>query len=113
MISRKYTSEEIKDNPHKVDVRQLYSAESAQVMHITLKPGESLKPHITPVDVVFYVLEGTPTIHINKSSKAFEKDYLVESPADQVHYMSNESRENARILVIKAPRPGKPAIILE
>lgn len=46
--------------PHNVDVRQIYDTDSAQAVHITLQAGESLKPHITPVDVFFYVLEGTP-----------------------------------------------------
>ena len=46
-------------NPHKVKVSKLYDTEHAQAMHITLEPGESLKKHITPVDVLFYVLDGT------------------------------------------------------
>ncbi|AKG91805.1 hypothetical protein GAH_00867 [Geoglobus ahangari] len=36
-----WKDEEVKDNPHGVDVRKLYDNEHAQVMHITLKPGES------------------------------------------------------------------------
>ncbi len=47
-----------KPNPHNVDARAISDTESAQVVHITLQPGEALKKHITPVDVVFYVLEG-------------------------------------------------------
>lgn len=113
MISRDYKTEQPKENPHKVDVRQLYSKETAQVMHITLKPGETLKPHKTPVDVCFYVLEGTPTVHIGEDSKQFDKDTLIESPADIVHYLSNnEGIEIARILVTKAPRPIKQTKLL-
>lgn len=112
MIIRNYKSEEPRENPHGVDVRQLYNHESAQIMHITLKPGESLKPHKTPVDVTFYILEGKPTIHIGSESLAAETDSLVESPADIVHFLSNESSGNARILVIKAPRPDKPGRLL-
>ena len=112
MNSRTYKSEPIKENPHKVDIRQLYSDASAQVMHITLKPGEAVKPHITPVDVVFYVLEGTPTVHVGEESQIFDKDTLIESPADIVHYLSNESGEQVRILVIKAPRPVTPTKIV-
>jgi len=107
MITRNYKTEELKENPHKVDLRQLYNDPSAQIMHIILKPGESLKPHKTPVDVVFYVLEGTPVVHIGEESKVVEKDTLVESPADIVHFISNESRNNSRVLVVKAPRPEK------
>ena len=112
MITRNYNTEEPRDNPHKVDVRQLYNLESAQIMHIMLKPGQSLKPHRTPVDVAFYVLEGTPTVHIGTESRECGKDTLVESPAEIVHYLSNESKDNARILVIKAPRPDKAARLL-
>ena len=38
-------------NPHGVKVSKLYDTEHAQAIHITLEPGESLKKHITPVDV--------------------------------------------------------------
>jgi len=51
-------SSPIVDTPHKVDVRKLYDTENAMTIHITLKPGEKLLRHITPVDVFFYVLEG-------------------------------------------------------
>jgi len=112
MIHRNFNSEPIKENPHKVDVRQLYNDASAQVMHITLLPGEALKPHKTPVDVFFYVLEGTPIIHIADEMLAFEKDTLIESPANIVHYISNESDVIARILVTKAPRPEAKTKIL-
>ena len=105
MISRSVYLQEPKANPHNVDVRQMYNDPSAQIVHISLKPGESLKPHKTPVDVTFYVLEGKPTIHIGEESIAFEKDTLIESPANVVHYISNEGQQNTRILVIKAPRP--------
>ena len=105
MISRNYKTEALKDNPHQVDVRQLYNDASAQVMHITLMPGQTLKPHKTPVDVIFYILEGTPTVHIGDESTVFEQDTLIESPANIVHCLSNEADTPARILVTKAPRP--------
>lgn len=112
MISRTLNSLQIKENPHNVDVRAMYNASSAQIMHITLKPGQALKPHKTPVDVAFYILEGAPVIHIGDESETFEKDSLIESPANLVHYISNNSAGLARILVIKAPRPESPTKVL-
>ena len=112
MITRKYKTEVVRETSHKVDVRQLYEKESAQIMHILLHPGESLKPHRTPVDVAFYVLEGTPTVHIGDESESFESDTIIESPAYIVHYISNEGNNDARILVIKAPRPDSKAKLL-
>jgi quercetin dioxygenase-like cupin family protein len=105
MITRNFKTEVIRENPHNVDVRQMYNDPSAQIMHITLKPGESLKPHKTPVNVVFYILEGTPTVIVGEESKVSEKDTLIESPSDIVHCISNSSGQLARILVIKSPRP--------
>jgi quercetin dioxygenase-like cupin family protein len=112
MITRKFETEQPRENPHNVDVRQLYNRESAQIMHIALKPGESLKPHRTPVDVAFYILEGTPTVHIGEEAVTCERDTLIESPADIVHHLSNFSAGDARILVIKAPRPEKATRLL-
>ncbi len=112
MKHRFYKTEPVKENPHKVDVRQMYDDESAQIMHVTLESGESLKPHKTPVDVCFYILEGIATVHIGDTKEIFAKDTLIESPANIVHYLSNEGDVKTRILVIKAPRPIKQTKLL-
>jgi mannose-6-phosphate isomerase-like protein (cupin superfamily) len=112
MIVTKYHQQIVKDTPHKIDVREMYNKESAQAMLMALKPGESLKSHKTPVDVFFFIVEGTPTIHIGDESEVCEADSLVESPADIVHYISNNSGSLARILVVKAPRPTSPTKVL-
>ena len=108
----RYQKQETKDTPHKIDVREMYNKESAQAMLMALKPGESLKPHKTPVDVFFFIVEGHPTIHIGNESEVCEADTLIESPADIVHYISNESDHLSRILVVKAPRPVSPSKVL-
>ncbi len=112
MIARQVKTETVKENPHNVEVKQMYNQASAQIMHITLKPGQALKPHKTPVDVTFYVLEGQPTIHIGDETQTFEADTLIESPANIVHYLSNQSNAIARILVTKAPRPESATKLL-
>lgn len=101
----KVSETEIIETPHKVDARELYNKETAQVIHITLKPGESLKPHKTPVDVFFYILEGNPDVFIGDEQQAVIKDSLVESPKNIKHYFSNNSNEIVRVLVVKAPKP--------
>lgn len=108
----KYQNQLIKDNPHKIDVREMYNKESAQANIMALKPGESLKPHKTPVDVFFFIVEGTPTIHIGDESEVCEANTLIESPAGIVHYISNNSDSLARILVVKAPRPASHTKVL-
>ncbi|MDD4742157.1 MAG: cupin domain-containing protein [Bacteroidales bacterium] len=108
----KVSEVQIVETPHKVDVRKLYEKDSAQAMHITLQPGEALKPHITPVDVFFFVLEGTPEILVGKKKMLVEANSLVESPKDIVHCLYNNTDKVARILVVKAPKPTTQAKLL-
>lgn len=103
---------QIVETPHKIDVRKLYDNESAQAIHITLQPGEALKPHITPVDVFFYILEGTPDVLVGDEKIQVEADSLVESPKNIVHCLYNNSTSVARILVVKSPKPTTQAKLL-
>jgi len=101
-----------KPNPHGVDARMISDTESAQVVHITLHPGESLKKHITPVDVIFYVLEGRGRVEIGDEQQEAEADTLIESPARIPHRWQNDSDKTLRILVVKTPRPKEATRIL-
>ena len=102
----------ITNNPHKIDSRKLYDHDNAQVMHLTFGPGESLKPHITPTDVFFYVLEGNIDVLVGDETVTVAKDNLVESPKGIVHCLSNNTNSIARVLVVKAPRPNTASKII-
>lgn len=99
-------------NPHHVDVRPVFSSPHAMAVVITLQPGEALKKHITPVDVFFYVLEGTGIVEIGEERAVVSKDSLVESPARIPHRWSNESDEVFRVLVVKVPKPTEETKLL-
>lgn len=99
-------------NPHNVNVSKLYDSEHAQAMHITLKPGESLKKHITPVDVIFYVLEGVGEVEIGDEKQEVAADTLIDSPAKIPHCWYNNSDNDVRILVVKVPRPTESTKLL-
>jgi len=103
---------EITQNPHGVDARKIYDTEHAQAIHLTLKPGEKLKRHITPVDVFFYVLEGRGIVEVGDEKMEVEADTLIESPAGIPHCWYNESDKTLRILVVKVPRPVTPTKLL-
>jgi quercetin dioxygenase-like cupin family protein len=99
-------------NPHHVDARKIYESPHAVAVVITLKPGEALKKHITPVDVFFYVLEGSGIIEIGNEKQTIGKDMLVESPARIPHRWSNESTSVVRVLVVKVPKPTEETKLL-
>ncbi|MCD6441787.1 MAG: cupin domain-containing protein [Candidatus Marinimicrobia bacterium] len=92
-------------NIHNVNAATIYDSEFALTVHLTLQSGESLKPHITPVDVFFYVLEGEPTIMVGKEKQKVKADYLIESPAKIPHCIYNKTDHLVRILVVKVPKP--------
>jgi quercetin dioxygenase-like cupin family protein len=108
----RFAERPIKTNPHGVDVRSMYDRDNAQVNVVSLQPGQTLKPHITHTEVVFYVLEGSPSIRVGEITKQVEKDALVESPSGIIHCISNNDETVARVLVIKAPRPLETARLL-
>ena len=89
-----------KPNPHNVDARAISDTESAQVVHIT------------PVDVVFYVLEGCGVVEIGEERARVGADSLVESPAKIPHRWINESDAPFRVLVVKTPRPKESTKML-
>jgi mannose-6-phosphate isomerase-like protein (cupin superfamily) len=99
-------------NPHHVDARKIYDSPHAIAVVITLQPGEALKKHMTPVDVFFYVLEGTGIVEIGDEKKAIGKDMLVESPARIPHRWINESSSVFRVLVVKLPKPTEETKLL-
>ena len=99
-------------NPHHVDARKIYDTDNAIAVVITLQPGESLKKHMTPVDVFFYVLEGTGIVEIGNERETVTKDQLVESPARIPHRWINESKGVFRVLVVKVPKPTEETKLL-
>jgi len=102
----------IMDNAHNVDARNLYNTAEAMITVVTLKPGQSLKRHMTPVDVTFYVLSGKGVVEIGDEKQEISAETLLESPKDIMHCWHNESSEPLRFMVVKAPRPTRKTVFL-
>ena len=112
IVLKKLSEQAIMETAHHVDARNLYNTAQAVVSVITLKPGQALKKHITPVDVAFFVLEGTGIVQIGDEKAEVGPRTLVESPKDILHCWYNEARTDLVFMIIKAPRPDKKTIIL-
>ena len=112
IITKKLSNVPVMDTAHNVDARNLYNKESAMITIITLKPGQSLKRHITPVDVAFFVLKGKGIVEIGDEKETIESNTLVESPKDIMHSWYNENDEDLVFMVIKAPRPDKKTVFV-
>ncbi|MBN2725397.1 MAG: cupin domain-containing protein [Deltaproteobacteria bacterium] len=112
MITKKLIETVVMDNAHNVDARNLYDTPDAMITIITLKPGQSLKRHITPVNVAFYVIEGSGEVEIGEERLKVDRDTLVESPANIVHCWYNTSEKPLKFMVVKAPKPAKKTVFI-
>ena len=112
IVTKKLSETPIIETAHNVDARNLYNTKDAMITVITLEPGQSLKKHITPVDVAFYVLKGKGVVQIGEEKAAVVENMLIESPKDILHCWNNESNDDLIIMVIKAPKPNKKTIFV-
>ncbi|MGM0596690.1 MAG: cupin domain-containing protein [Myxococcota bacterium] len=113
MKIKKLKETKIMKNAHGVDARNLYKTKDAMVTIITLQPGQALRPHITPVDVAFYLLEGEGVVQIGEEKQTLGPNTLIESPKDILHCWFNESDSPLKFMVIKAPKPTKPTTLID
>ena len=105
MEIKKYKNIVTVKNPHGVDARILHESKFTQVVHILLKPGEKLIKHAALVDLFFYILEGDGIVEIGEESKTVHPDDLINSPKFIAHSLTNNSKSNFRVLVVKTPKP--------
>ena len=112
MQIKNYKDQNIAQNPHGIEAKKIYNHSEAQIMHLRLKAGEALKPHITPVNVAFYVVEGNPTIEVGNEKILVKPDDLVESPKDIMHCIYNDTDKIVRVLVMKLPKPTAKTIMV-
>ncbi|MBO8174866.1 MAG: cupin domain-containing protein [Thermococcus sp.] len=101
MIVVKVEEAERIENPHGVDVRKLISMDNAQIFHITLKPGEELKRHTTPVDAFLYIIKGKGVVEVGEEKEEVKKATLVYLPKEVPHRVVNTGSLEMRFLVIK------------
>lgn len=97
----KVSNTESFENAHAVEAKEIYDATDAQVIHMALDPGQSLKKHTTPVDVFFYILEGKGIVEIGDEKQEVEKDTIIDSPKGIPHLLKNNGKTAFRFLVVK------------
>lgn len=95
-------------NPHGVCVQRVYDGDHALANMITLKPGEQLLRHITPVDVFFFSVSGMGTLEIAEEERTIRPGSFIHSPKGVPHCWYNRGDADLRIFVLKIPRPTTP-----
>lgn len=105
MITRIWKDLEPIHDKNGVTGRRIYDMPEGQIIHMTVQAGSHLPAHKTPVNVVFYVLEGELNIVIGDEEKSCPAGTVAESPKDIPHALHNRTEQVARLLVMKLPKP--------
>jgi|WetSurMetagenome_2_1015567.scaffolds.fasta_scaffold01997_6 quercetin dioxygenase-like cupin family protein len=93
------------DTPQGVDARRLHESESVEVISIELAPGASLPRHSAPVEVFFFVVEGSGSLETGGERLEVSAGMLVPSDAGVPHTWTNGTSAPLSILVVKTPNP--------
>jgi quercetin dioxygenase-like cupin family protein len=92
---------EIQENPHNVKMSVLFKNNQNNIVHVTLEPGEKIKPHSAPATVLFYVLEGFGLVTIGSDKEEVSSNMLIECGPNIKHGWENRGYAKLRILVVK------------
>ena len=95
----------IETDEEKFSPERLIQKEEVEVVLLPFAPRQGLKEHTTPVDVFFYVVEGTAEIQVGDEIQEVEEGNVVLSPKDIPHNVRNTSEGDAKIMVVKTPKP--------
>lgn len=93
-------------NDSGVVAKAMYSAPEAMIVHIVVQPGGFVAPHVTPVDMEFFVIEGRGSFSLGEESVEAGEGTLIPSPRGVPHGMKNLGQGLLRVLAVKNPRPA-------
>lgn len=92
--------------PFNFDGRILFTSSQYELIHLTLQPGEGMEPHAQPMDVVFFVIEGTGSLMVDNDRIIANENTTIYVPSGIQRAWTNTGNNPLRILVNKLPNPG-------
>lgn len=101
----KINSVPLKETPRGIAGRQLIDLPDIHIMNLVLNPGERVPDHVTPVDVLFHVIEGQGTVRIGGETANVEAGEIIVSPAKIPHGLQASEDSKLSVLVMKTPNP--------
>lgn len=84
-----------------LDARLLYSGEKADLVHLSLKKGESIAKHDNPIDVVFFVKEGNGKLTLNNETIDIRTNDCIPVKTGIQRSMTNIGETELKVLVFK------------
>jgi mannose-6-phosphate isomerase-like protein (cupin superfamily) len=89
----------------------LFTGEHAQVVAMTLCPGESIGEEVHEVDQLFVLIEGLAAVDVNGARSVLGPGALVYVPAGCSHDIGATGSGGLRLLTIYAPPQHAPGTV--
>ncbi len=84
-----------------ITIQKVPHSFSTQSVQLTFEVGAVLPLHSTPVDVLFYVIDGVGEVTVGEEQQVCPKGTYIESPKDIPHGWKNHGTTPFSVLVIK------------
>ena len=91
------------------EIRQIFSpvntdnAIRCSLAHCTINPGNSSKPHTMKTSEIFYILQGSGIIHVDKEQKEITKNETIFVPPMSKQFIENNGEIDLIVLCIVDP----------
>jgi quercetin dioxygenase-like cupin family protein len=79
----------------------MHTSYTLEVIHLCLKPGQSIPQHANPFDVVACLVSGEVTIHIGDDQRVLSLYDVVEVEKSINRGFTNNGSAEARLLIMK------------
>ena len=93
------------DNSKKLPIQQdawlIFKASNHEIIRLDLKPGEGIEKHIIDWRIIFYVLEGSGMITIDKEDISVTAHQTIAVEPGRVREWQNDGHCTLKLLVIK------------
>ncbi|MBL8027617.1 MAG: cupin domain-containing protein [Fibrobacteres bacterium] len=87
--------------PIDLEAHILHSEKPLEIVHLKLRPGESIGLHKNPFDVIFYVIEGNGTLTVEDTVVEMKSGDTTKIDSSKLRSWINDSKADLRLLVIK------------
>lgn len=84
---------------------KMISRDESEVIEMHIKPEMTVPSHITPVDVIFYIISGNGSVTIGDETEDVHSGDFIFSPKDIRHSLRAGSG-GMNIIVTKTPKPN-------
>lgn len=83
--------------------RMLADRPELRLVNLVLEPGEEVKSHSAPVEVVFLVLSGQGSLQAGEEIIALHAGQITSCPPDLSRSICADPKQGLSLLVIRAP----------